>query len=1064
MNPVAWFAENRVAANMLMIMIIVGGFIVIPKTQKETFPNVALDAISINAIYPGASATEVEEAICVRIERAISGYKEVNSIISNAKEGVCFVQVFNKSGTDINELMEKVSSSVGAIPNYPVNALRPTVTQQSTPKFVATIAVVGETNHRTLKTLAENIRDDLNDLSLTQVVIADAKNYEISIEISEAALQEYNLSFAEIAQVIRRNSMKSSGGKVSTGAGSISVETGGQAKTAEDFRNIVIRATPDGGQVHVGDIANIRDGFQESNKRAYVNGKPAVTLNVLLPADQSILDVSNTLYEYLDAPKTSVPEGIEIILVNDLAIYFENRINLLVSNAVTGLVLVFIFLTLFLRTQLAFWVSAGIAIAFLGGFIVLFATGQSINMISTFGLLLVLGIVVDDAIIVGEHVNSYQEKDGLSETEAAVKAASEIAKPVLFAVATTAMTFIPLLFLPGSNGKLFYSLPVIVIGTLIFSLLECLLILPAHLSSPAKPKPPSPLISKLKLLLGKVQQAFGAYMSWLSDHLYQKVLALVLSWRYTAMLSFIMIFFLALSLIGGGWIQIRLLSSIEADASVANISFARGVNVDITAAAVKRIEAKALELQAQLKQESGKEQILFVRSTVAAQGDHTGQVILALATADSRELSAEAINERWRNMVGPIKQAASLEYTATFNKPGPQVNIELSSRSPEKLKLAAEDLARQLGDYPAIYGVKSSYQAGSQTVQLKLKPTAYDLGLDMQSLAAQVRQAFYGTEVQSILRNQAEVKVVIRYPQEERSSLWHLENMRIRLADGNHVPLQAIADVFYELSEAEITRVDRRRVVSVSAYIDESIELPQAVHNSIRQDFLDQLSQTHPGVRWSPSGAQKEVGSLNNFFAAALLVSLLAMYVLMSVLFKSYSQPLLVLTAIPFGIVGAMVGHLLMGYELNIWSAAGIIAVSGIVVNDNMVLIFYINECRERGEKMVNAIRSAGSKRFRPIILTSATTFIGLVPLMLETSFEAQFLIPMAISISFGVLFATFVSLLLIPAMYLIFEDLAQGKLLDVEPQIKKNIDQVDADELDNLLFDDEGIVEEDKP
>lgn len=1061
MNPVAWFAENRVAANMLMILIIVGGFIVIPKTQKETFPNVALDAISINAIYPGASAKEVEEAICVRIERAVSGYKEVNSIISNAKEGVCFVQVFNKSGSDINKLTEKISASVGAIANYPRNALRPTVTQQSTPKFVASIAVVGETNHKTLKTLAESVRDDLNDLNLTQVVIANAKNYEISIEVSEAALQEYNLSFAEIAQVIQRNSMKSSGGKVSTGAGSIAVETGGQAKTAEDFRNIVIRATPDGGQVHLGDIANVRDGFQESNKRAYVNGKPAVTLNILLPADQSILDVSNTLYEYMDAPKTSVPEGVEIILVNDLAIYFENRINLLVSNAVSGLILVFIFLTLFLRTQLAFWVSAGIVIAFLGGFIVLFATGQSINMISTFGLLLVLGIVVDDAIIVGEHVNSYQEKDGISGTQAAVKAASDISKPVMFAVATTAMTFVPLFFLPGSNGKLFYSLPVIVIGTLIFSLIECLLILPSHLSSYSEPKTPGPMKAAFTRVLNKLQGVFNDHMTWLSETVYQRILALALNWRYTAMLSFIMVFFLALSLIGGGWIQVRLLSSIEADASIANVSFARGVSVDITAAAVKRIEDEALKLKAQLKQESGKEQILFVRSTVAGQGDHTGQVVLALATADNRELSAEAINDRWREMVGPIKQAASLDYSATFNKPGPQVNIELSSKSPEKLKQAADDLSSLLGDYPAIYGVKSSYKAGSQTVQLKLKPAAYDLGLDMQSLAAQVRQAFYGTEVQSILRNQAEVKVVIRYPQEERSSLWHLENMRIRLADGNHVPLQAIADVFYELSEAEITRVDRRRVVSVSAYIDESIEVPQVVHNSIRSDFLDQLSQTHPGVRWSPSGAQKEVGSLNNFFAAALLVSLLAMYVLMSILFKSYTQPLLVLTAIPFGIVGAMVGHLFMGYELNIWSAAGIIAVSGIVVNDNMVLIFYINECRERGEKMIHAIRSAGTMRFRPIILTSATTFIGLVPLMMETSFEAQFLIPMAISISFGVLFATFVSLLLIPAMYLIFEDIAQRKLIDVGSQIKKNIDQVDADELDDLLFDDEGIVDD---
>lgn len=1060
MNPVAWFAENRVAANMLMILIIACGFITLPKTQKEIFPNVTLDSIVINALYPGASANEVESAICIRIEQAISGNKEIKSIASTASEGNCVIEVFTKSGSDINKLTERLNGQVNSISNYPQNAVKPIVEQISPPKLVANIAVSGEANHRNLKSLAENVRDDLNDLGLNQVEIKNAKNAQISIEVSESTLQEYNLSFSEIASIVQRNSLKSAGGKVSTGAGSISVETGGQAKSAEDFGKIVVRATPDGGQVYLRDVATITDGFQESNKRSYVNGKPAITLSVLLPPDKNIIEVAETLYEYIESPKTSLPESVEIIMVSDVAIYFEARISLLTENAISGLALVFIFLTLFLRTQLAFWVSVGIPIAFLGGFLILFAAGQSINMISTFGLLLVLGIVVDDAIIVGENVNAYQEA-GMSGTEAAAKAASEIAKPVIFAVTTTAMTFMPLFFLPGSNGKLFYSLPVIVIGTLIFSLVECLLILPAHLATHSKPKPLHPIAAWFNRYLSRLQSKCGNAMDWAADNIYQKVLALALSWRYTALLSFIMLFLISLSLVAGGWVQVRLFSAIEGDSSIASVSFARGTNVDITAAAVSRIEQSALLLQQQLKEESGKEQILFVRSSVANFGDHTGQVILALATAENRELSAEEINSRWRELVGPIKNASSLDFSATFNKPGPPINIELSSRDSDKLRKAAEDLTKQLGEYPAVYGVKNSQKVGSQTVQLNLKPTAYDLGLDMQSLAGQVHQAFSGIEVQSILRRQAEVKVLIRYPQEERSSLWHLENMRIRLADGTHVPLQAVADVYYETSEAEINRVDRRRVVSVTAYIDDSLELPQAVHNSIRQDFLANLEQNHPGVTWSPSGAQKEYQALIKFFAGAMLTSLIAMYILMSVLFKSYSQPLLVLTAIPFGIVGAMTGHLLMGYELNVWSMAGIIAVSGIVVNDNMVLIFYINEARERGEAMINAIRSAGTKRFRPIMLTSATTFIGLMPLMVETSSEAQFLIPMAISISFGVLFATFVSLLLIPAMYLIFEDIGQRKFNSVDFQFKKNIDEVHADDLDDLLFDDEGIVED---
>lgn len=1043
---IEWFASNKVAANLLMLFLIVMGYIATQNARKENMPNIEFNVISVFVAYPGASPSEAEEAICMRVEQAIRGIQGIEKLESFADEQACTTMATLPHSAKVQEYREQIKAKVDAISTFPSNTSRPIISQNLITPNIAKLTISGQANHRTLKTLAEKVRDDLTDVGLNQVSLLDARNYEISIEVPQAELQKYNLSFLEIVNAIQRNSLKASGGSVATSSGTIAVEAGGQAKSADEFGELILRATPDGGHIKLSDIATITDAFEDIQRRSYYNGKPAVSLGVQKSGDLSILEISERINTYLESPRTLIPEGISVELISDTSKIFSRSIQLLLENAVVGLMLVFVALLLFLRFALSFWVSVGIPIAFMGGLIVLYATGNSINMISTFGLLLVLGIVVDDAIIVGENIFAHQSRN-VKGSLAAVRGAQEIAKPVVFAVITTAITFLPLLFLPGADGKLMRSLPIVVIATLFFSLVECLLILPAHLSHYKK------TTAKKTGMLASIQNQFSRGMDYVLQHYYRPFLNLILSFRYTAVTVFIGIFFISLSIVGGGWVSLKLISTIASEGAYAQVAFARGTDIGITKDAVQKIEQAGIQLRKELKQKYGEDQVRHIETVLADQGTHTGRVSMALTGSEIRKISGDEIAELWRKKVGKINKASTLSFSSSINAASSPIDIVLSSQNSDELKRAADDLTKHLSDYESTYGVRNSFQAGKREVKLSLKPTAYDLGLDMQNLAGQVRQAFHGMDVQSIQRNQGEVKVFLRYPEGERNSLWHLENMLIRLADGSHVPLLAVADVYYGSGPSRIVREGGRRVISVQASVDEAIASIASVKAGIAENFLDQLEQNYPSVRWDTGGAQKAENKVKEHFAIGFVLALLAMYILMATLFESYFQPAIVLTAIPFGIVGALLGHLMLGFELNVWSAAGIIAVSGIVVNDNMVLIFFINEKRAQGEPLVDAIREAGVDRFRPIILTSVTTFAGLAPLLLEKSFEAQFLIPMAISVAFGVMFATLVSLLLIPALYLIFDDFGSRFKFKNLFKFKRNEPEV--------RYGDEGVIDD---
>ena len=1014
---IAWFAENKVAANLLMVFIIVAGYLSLLDTRKEILPDVSLDLITITVPYPGASPDDVEKSILNRVESAIYDIEGIRAISSQANEHLGIVSVELGYGYNSKDLLNEIKSRVDAIGSFPADAGRPIVKEISVRNMVAYVVISGPADESSLKRLAEQVKSDLTALpNISQVEHAGVRPFEIAIEVSEGSLQRYGLSFAEVAAAVRQSSLDLPTGVIKTAQGNVSVKAKGQVYWGDDFEEIVLRALPDGAQVLVRDVAKVTDGFQEGVTFTEFNGRPAVALSVFRVGDQNILEISETLKEYVKHPRSHIPENIQLNVWLDNSVYFKSRMDLLSENAVGGLILLFAILLLFLSLGLSFWVSLGIPISFMGAFLVLPQFGGSLNMISLFAFILVLGVVVDDAIIVGENIFSKQ-KEGLTGIKAAISGAQEVAKPVVFAVLTTIIAFLPMVFMPGPEGKLMSVIPIVVIATLIFSLLESLLVLPAHLSGSKNNK-----IDQIPGL-SFVQRKFSNGLEKFIDGVYRPFLEQVLNWRYTALFGFIAVLLVAFGFLASGWLKIVFFSTIESDTITAQISFSQNARPEVVRGGIKTLENRIVELRKELREKNGGEdQILHVFTQYV--GDSSGSVLSELAAAENRKMSGMAIEDEWRKRTGDLPEMIDLKIKSTLGSTGTAIDIEFSSNSLEDLHEAAEGLKARLAEYEGVYNIKDSFQKGKQELVIELKPVARNLGLSLDDVAAQVRQAYHGVEVQSMQRGESDVSVVVRYPLKERSSLWYLENMHIRLRDGSGVPLLTVADIDYGEGASQIKRNNRRRVIRVDARIDESITNEAKVMVALKNDFLDRVADDFPGLAWSIAGVQKDRVEFMDFLTQAYLIALLGMYVMMATLFRSYSQPLMVMFAIPFGIIGALLGHFIFDRDVTLWSLVGMVAVSGVVVNDNLVLVDYINRNREKGIDLLASIREAGAARFRPIMLTSLTTFGGLTPLMLERSFQAQFLIPMAISLAFGVMFATLVSLILVPAAYYILHDI----------------------------------------
>ncbi|NOZ53174.1 MAG: efflux RND transporter permease subunit [Gammaproteobacteria bacterium] len=1027
-QALAWFAGNRVAANLLMLMILIAGMMALPQIRKETIPNLSLDMIVVQVPYPGASPAEVEQGICTRIEESVFDLDGIRKLSSIARESLCSVSIEIEKGFDVAKILDRVKSRIDSITSFPANAEKSVVKEISIRSRVINLIIAGPANERTLKQIAERIRDDLVELpSITQVETINIRPYEISIEVSDNALHSYNLSFSEIADSVQRSSLDLAGGVVKTPTGDVLLRSQGQAYWGKHFEQMLLRTEPDGSSITIGDVAEVIDGFEQSDLEGKFNEHPAVMLSVFRVGEQSVLDISEQVNHYLERTRPLLPDGITVNTWQDRSEMFKSRLDLLIRSAIVGLALVFCLLVLFLRLRLALWVSVGIAVSFMGALLVLPYFDSSINMISMFAFVLVLGIVVDDAIIVGENIFS-QHRKGIFGLQAAINGTQDVARPVIFAVLTTIVAFMPILFLPGTSGKLWGIISIVVIATLIFSLIESLLILPAHLSTikgPAKHR------FKFTRYFANKQQAFVNLVEQFIQKIYRPFLAMVLRWRYTTISVFVAMFMIFSVVVVGGWLPLVFFPSVEGDMIVANVRFAEGTHIQKTRNAIEQMERTAQTLRKEILGEKGSDEFRGIVTTIGAQpmshsgkkGGNVGEVAIELAPAETRVIANAEIVRRWREAIGNIPEAIELSFNSSLQNNGPGIDIELSGLKIEAIRNTANALKAQLREYPGVYDVQDSFETGKREIRIQIKPHAQNLGLNFDDLARQVRQAFYGEEVQRVQRGRDEVKVFIRYPEKERSSLYMLENMTIRLSNGAVVPLSNVANIEYDRGPGEIKRIDRKRIVRVTAYIEDSKTTSGKVMEDLRSGFFSTFSTQFPSIRWSLSGSQKNQKELIDAMINGFIMAILGIYALMAIPFRSYLQPLIVVSAIPFGLIGAIIGHLLLGLDVSLLSLSGMIAVSGVVVNDNLVLVDYINRARQQGASVAKAIREAGAARFRPILLTSLTTFAGLTPLMLEKSVQAQFLIPMAVSLAFGVMFATTVSLLLIPAAYYILED-----------------------------------------
>lgn len=1039
-GPIAWFARNHVAANLLMLMILAGGILSIFKIKVEIFPDTTLDMVTISVPYLGASPAEVEEGVCIRVEEAIAGVDGIKKINSTATEGIGTIIAEVEEFADSKKVRDDIEAAVSRIITFPEETEKPIVSEVITRNLVVTLVLYGDASEKPLKYLAQQMRDDLTAMdNISQVDISGARNFEISIEVPEMNLRKYNLTFSQVADAVGSSSLDLPGGSVKTPGGDILIRTKGQMYTGKEFEDIVVLARNDGTKVYLKDIATIIDGFEDSDVASRFDNKPSVMLQVYRVGDQGVLDIANTLEEYIAEKEEGLPAGISIGKWFDRSVMLRARMGLLLRNARIGLILVFLCLSLFLDLRLAFWTTMGIPISFMGAFWIMPTLDASVNMISLFAFILSLGIVVDDAIVVGENIFAYRQK-GMSPVEAAVHGVHEMTAPVIMAVLTTIIAFSPLLFIAGIMGKFIRVIPIVVISVLSFSLIESLLILPAHLSGGGK-------IRREKSELGPIGRLQTFFRNGLDRFVYGRFANFVekaVANRYLTVAVGLFVLLSAIGYVKSGRLQFVMLPKIDADNVWASLKMPQGTSVEQTEEVVKLIEAAAERVRAEIDKNNveGQPSIFKHMSTdigsqpftrgedggphgtgggVAA--SHLAEVNIELLSGEERKVTSTEIANRWKEEVGAIPGISSLKFTSSLFTAGDAVNIEMSHNDFDKLLDASEKLKEALTEYDGVSEIDDSFEPGKLELKLALTEKGRTLGLTLADLARQARQGYYGEEVQRIQRGRDDIRVMVRYPLEERRSVSDIENVRIRLPDGTEVPFEQVATVKQGRGYANIKRSNRTRVVNVTADVDTDIANPTEINKSLFAKVLPKLLNEYPGLKYKMEGEQREQKETAQSLGSSVLIALLAIFALLAVQFKSYIQPTIIMSAIPFGLVGAIIGHIIMGFDLSMLSIFGIVALTGVVVNDSLIMIDLINREREEGIELHQVIRDSATRRFRPILLTTLTTFFGLAPMLLEKSLQARFLIPMAVSLAFGIVFATAITLILVPSLYMVIED-----------------------------------------
>jgi multidrug efflux pump subunit AcrB len=1034
-GAIRWMANHHVAANLLMMVFVVGGLILGPKVKQEVFPEVSLDWISVSVPYPGAGPEEVEEGILLKIEENLTGVDGIKQIKATAAEGVGTVLAEVQEGMDADKVLQDVRSEVDRITTFPLDAEEPVISKLLNRREVISVVVYGDLSERSLRERAEAVRDDLLAYpQITQVDLGGVRPYEISIEIPEEQLRRYNLTLEQVAQRVRKASLDLPGGTIRTEGGEILLRTKERRYFGPGYADIVVVTRADGTQVRLGDIARVRDTFAETDTSATFDGKPAAMVKVFRVGDQKPTEISALVKKFVEEQSAMLPPTVRLATWNDTSELFESRMNLLLKNAALGLTLVFLVLGLFLEIRLALWVMLGIPISFLGTLFLMPALGVSINMISLFAFILALGIVVDDAIVVGENIYEHRQS-GQPYLPAAVTGSQEVGVPVVFSILTTVAAFMPMLFISGVMGKFIGVIPAVVITILAVSLVESLFVLPAHLAMGRRREATGGLLGGID----RIRRRFGALLDRFIAGPYRRSLDLCLRHRYVTLAAAVSCLLLAVGVYQGGIIKFTFLPEVDGDVITASLQMPPGTPVAETARVERFIERQAMDTIAGFDAETPGEGTILrhlyavVGGTIAdggptgggtSSGAHLSDMALFLTKSEERDIPASDVTAAWRKRVGEVPGVESVVFKSNLVRMGANIDIQLSHDSFEVLSEAAERIKRELAGYPGVGDIEDSYSIGKQELKLRLTPEARTLGITEEDLGRQIRGAFYGAEALRLQRGRNEVKVMVRYPEQDRRSLWDLEMMRIRTPAGGEMPLERAARVEEGRGYSVIKRTDRKRVINVTASVESKTANAQEILDKLRGGLLAELKHNYPGLDFDLEGEEKERRESIDSMAGGFQLALFGIFALLAIPFRSYSQPLIIMTAIPFGIVGAIAGHLIMGYNLSILSIFGIVALSGVVVNDSLLLIDRINQNRrEGGEDLQQAVMDAGQRRFRPILLTSLTTFFGLMPMILERSVQAQFLIPMAISLGFGILFATGITLILIPALYLALED-----------------------------------------
>jgi multidrug efflux pump subunit AcrB len=1057
-RAIEWFARNHVAANLLMLSIIFGGLLTLPRIKQEVFPEVEVEIITVKVPYPGAAPAEVEEAICVRVEEQIQGVDGVDRVRSTASEGLGLVVAELDDSADMQRALDDIKSRVDAIDTFPEEAEEPVIEQIVTRESVISVAVWGDADERTLKVLGQRVRDEIAALrNITLVELAADRPYEISIEVSEAALRRHELTFDDVARAVRRSSLDLPGGSVKTEGGEILLRTKSQAYRGVEFESLVLLSDADGTRLTLGDVATVLDGFEDVDTAASFDGRSAVVVQVYRIGNQNALDVANTVMGYVASAQAGLPDGIGLTVWNDTSELLRARRATLLRAGRSGFALVILVLALFLRFRLAIWVALGVPVSFLGALWLMPQFDLSINMLSLFAFILVLGILVDDAIVTGENVHTRQQRDP-DRLRAAIKGTQEISVPVTFGVLTTVAAFSPLLFLPGAFGRFTRTIPIIVIAALLFSLIESKLVLPSHLAHGTGGNGERAGGNPVSRVWVRFQSRVAAGLERFIHQRYWPFLARCLEWRYTTVAAAMAGLLLTVGVVAGGHLRFTFMPQVEADNVAAYLTMPQGTPAEETAKVVDLLHREAQSVRAEVANEHGDDVFRHVMATVGQQpyraaqsrsptnpegggasSGNLGEVNVELVGSSGRPVEARWVADRWRERVGDVPDAVEMIFTSTMFSTGEPINIQLRGPEMEGLRAAAVELKRALAEFPGVFDVADSFREGKQELLLRIRPEAEALGLSQQDLARQVRQAFYGEEAQRIQRGRDDVRVMVRYPADERRSLGDVENMRVRLPDGTAVPFPSVAEVSLGRGYASIERSDRQRIVSVTAEVDPTLANENEVLASVRADVLPGILANHPRVTYTLEGDQKNQREALDRMGRGFLLALVAIFALLAVPLGSYIQPLIIMSAIPFGFMGAIWGHLITGFQLSMMSVIGCVALSGVVVNDSLVLVSWVNARRREGVSMSDAVQGAGVARFRAILLTSLTTFAGLTPMMLERDVQARFMIPMAVALAFGVLFATAVTLLVVPCSYLILEDLRQlpGRLFSRRPDLE---------------------------